>query len=1627
MASDEAAELRLLGRVEMKLATAESTEQVSSVLGTFLCPVIMKLASPSAGTKAKVIEILRHVSKRLAGNQSVQLPLKDLISLLSPSQNSSVQNFAMVYTEMAFQRENYQNKISFLPQLLSGIGKRSQKHRDRIFEMLAETVETESRLTPGVNFEDGGPYFSMRLSEAEEKRKEHFLPATSSPSDVREILGFLRDILFLNFRKSSSGNTQVVPGGLSLSSERSPARMLRGTGGEEAQQEGGEGGEEEEEEGQEEAAALEEEEQGDEAKIPAGLSPNALKRVEGNRPVKKSEQLHQRKVGVLKFLCSGLFIPNDILPHLLVAMCDRHHTVQQCADDMMKRTKFDLEDKKLIAKLFLMFSGTEKAESIAVDNRRSPVNFQVRIKILEYFSKSIYASNYFPPAASVISLSVFSNEKNSKLQNAGLAFLQWCFRHSEDQVMEKMAGIVLAGLLKCLDETGTREESDLTLRGSSYKAIGLLATRIPKVVDLPLLVRLFIALSKEDPSVSSHLQDALSMICPKWAAIRSEKDDEKLLKILHQHILPSASAHARRLAVRYSVRCFPFSSAIGRMICLICSTDSHSQVKEEATKGLQPYTLEKGDTIPDNDAPYPSFFELLNHFHDLLKDQYFSVPLPSVGVVENVLLFLRTCLQKNSFSADVSVKKFISCSLTPKQLDFYVGILEICLDQAMEGPNIPSIQFVITRALLEVFAATIDERGEDGNPLLKSFRSKFSSDSRVRHFAFCGSRPDIQEVNAKLLAVLSNEMEDSYLQGIVSEGVALLGAPAKKGIKEVSGGILVVGFVIGESLKNEPLSKKKKIEEKVIQDCLKNLFENIEKQKNPTIVASAIQALGNIGRYSFSNVQSIVAAAGEEEGDGEPKSKEQSDFFSKIVSVLTNLLVDSPESKVKEQAALALGNLSLGCQSGEARFRVAKGLMKIPKCRHIEVQFSIGEALSCAGAGWGSRAAMDPLAPELLRESKEQEVKKEDEKMEEASGGEVGGDSSEEDKTLFLILKEIFGLFAHTLSAVRVSALVWLLSLVKFSGDHPVIQQHSERIQQVFCEFLGDGEDVVQELAGRGLLFLQQYSGGDSRDILLSSLLDQLTGKKTRPRTNIPAEDAELLPGMVKLSSSSSASKSTYKEMCNLAAECGQPDLIYSMMAMTSQHAVWNSRKGAAFAVGEMLGKGHAKEAIRKHLRDVIPKMYRHSYDPNPRLAQSMGHILSVAYPTKGNTSLVDENLNGILEECLTSMGSREWRARQAGCSALSSVLPGRRASEIMSYIERMWTMCFRCVDDIKETVAQSGIQTTKSLANLCVRLADKSQTSPPQCHEAASISIDYLSGKGVENEAATVRQFSIGYLVKILKVADHETLKKKCPSLIPKLLESLSTLEVAGDQLNYLSMHTDKVQKSKDEIDNMRVNFSKDSPMQEALGICAKHICEDNYKEVAPGLIAILKRGVGLQTRVGAPSFVIQMSMLCPNELKLMSGRILQALPSLLEDISSAVRNAGLDAAAYVARVASSKAIDRYVDVLANKYMVEGLERHEPRVTGSLGFRQLARLAKDQAGSRLDLDRVAGIIFFGMDDRDSDVKKYMTEVWEEIFAPIGGTRVHFKVFFFTQKLFLFWVKMFLVLRCFFLKIYLFI
>jgi len=87
----------------------------------------------------------------------------------------------------------------------------------------------------------------------------------------------------------------------------------------------------------------------------------------------------------------------------------------------------------------------------------------------------------------------------------------------------------------------------------------------------------------------------------------------------------------------------------------------------------------------------------------------------------------------------------------------------------------------------------------------------------------------------------------------------------------------------------------------------------------------------------------------------------------------------------------------------------------------------------------------------------------------------------------------------------------------------------------------------------------------------------------------------------------------TYKELCSLASELNQPDLVYKFMNLANHSAMWNSKKGAAFGFGSIMSK--AGEQLEPFLPKLIPKLYRYQRDPNPKIKDAMASIWKAIVP----------------------------------------------------------------------------------------------------------------------------------------------------------------------------------------------------------------------------------------------------------------------------------------------------------------------------------------------------------------------------------------------------------------------------
>jgi hypothetical protein len=136
-----------------------------------------------------------------------------------------------------------------------------------------------------------------------------------------------------------------------------------------------------------------------------------------------------------------------------------------------------------------------------------------------------------------------------------------------------------------------------------------------------------------------------------------------------------------------------------------------------------------------------------------------------------------------------------------------------------------------------------------------------------------------------------------------------------------------------------------------------------------------------------------------------------------------------------------------------------------------ETHFTIGEALSVAASGWNSTASADPLV--VLRDPLGTPLKTEyvllEKKLNYHPKTPTHTISRETDEPMKTILRTILQsyLFSDRVET-RSPAAIWLLSVIKDSGGHPLIVRNLMDIQQAFTLLLSDNNDLIQEVGAKG-------------------------------------------------------------------------------------------------------------------------------------------------------------------------------------------------------------------------------------------------------------------------------------------------------------------------------------------------------------------------------------------------------------------------------------------------------------------------------------------------------------------------------------------------------------------------------
>ena len=626
----------------------------------------------------------------------------------------------------------------------------------------------------------------------------------------------------------------------------------------------------------------------------------------------------------------------------------------------------------------------------------------------------------------------------------------------------------------------------------------------------------------------------------------------------------------------------------------------------------------------------------------------------------------------------------------------------------------------------------------------------------------------------------------------------------------------------------------------------------------------------------------------------------------------------------------------------------------------------------------------------------------------------------------------------------------------------PLLESRFDDAHDALLSALGDTNTTTQEMASTGLSALYDRGDEASKANLLESLTKALSGetsKKGKKRVmskvegdtvvfqdglNLTGDDALKAKAKDKTKPASDSGGSgggsnggdsmlsTYKELCSVVSDIGQPDLLYKFMEISNHQKKVNRAASAGAGIARIAKK--AGISLSAHSEQLAPRLYRLRKDVNLNMretAEAAWQTLVAAEKEKKSdgedvtktvaaSDLSVNMFDQICERLLLDCSSREWRVRQSAAEALAELFSSGGAGKTFDIVEKKlaeaWTIAFRVADDIKETVRIRGMMFVKTLRSLSLRLTDANQIGDSSASgsrdekrdiakKACILILPQLFEKGLKSDSSVARELSLFVACEILKKAPAEALKPHCVTAVEALLEALSTFE--DTRLNYYEQRvtamfgndTDANGNNSvvENFQNARVQASSNSIVSDALDAFIQHVDLEETKLLAPVFTNIFKRGLGLNTKVGAGRFCVRLCARRPDAAKgFFSGKICEALLASPDVLSSGG--------------ASSKIVFRqYCQTFATCLRFATLKRQEKTIADVLKLANddssdsssreaaaeiISEMAKDSRGVEClkDFeDDLLPLAYFGTFDENASVAKCWESAWEELSGGGAG------------------------------------
>ena len=905
--SAETRELALVGKVEMRIALADSDRKLESLLKTFLVPLLLKLASPYVGVRNKVIAVCQHVNTRIKA-PSVQLPVAALLKQFKEVTNTLVRHFDLLYLQQGFERLPTSKRLEILPVVLMGISRNydeSAKSAASLFNVFLKLLHPLQ--------------LPLRGSKEDDALREQL--GLQDPEDAGFVASWLGKLILFS---PSTSTAQAFPG---LSAEDYESLQMYGK---------------------------------PEAWIPT--APGGLSLTETK--VRAAKLLSSGAFSEAERFLPALYasadtnsrlsdLGDDMLkratPAISLEDCDMVDRLMTLYLGSTETFTYPVRPSLQI-KILNLLSKSKRAASYASET--------VRIVEAELLSSSEGTSKQ-GLEASRLRQQVFGFV-NWVARMAPADVLTGI----APGLVENLKRFVKSQGWVTMNEAASGSAAELASRAFAYESIGSLAKSCPQQIllkpDLTLLTWLFISLAgnASGPEVSLSIEHALSNVLGAFAVAQDPNPGWDLpgLLLRFMRLAPGETGpngmtvvrSTRYIAVRFANRCAPFHDVSARLIDVLALSNGPSErneVIEEGRKGLDPHwyrNLNPTDTATDleQDLRYamPAFEDLVFALLDSTDLQHGL--LPAVEFCFAVLFHRALASGTKAPSIDVDWSRNIDALISNDEdarsaVRAYLGEAFAANKKATDAMNrllaaaFDGLRREFTgdkarfgELLLRIFSIAPQKALGDQTNQLKTLEPSTVSNDHAQRSTAC-----------HLFGILSSgttvEPVINSLQAFLQKAKTWKDAIGST-VNQIHGSILAVAYYSSRSFTGDADELRAACTD-LILEILADSHDN-DLMEAATIAADQLSLFGKLSSQSLSGKQ-------------------------------TTTLLDRLEAQTKEgdeKAVLALGRFAMQCpeeHEDESHLtRIIQTLYALHEKRQPELHFAVGSALSCAASGWDSKA-----------------------------------------------------------------------------------------------------------------------------------------------------------------------------------------------------------------------------------------------------------------------------------------------------------------------------------------------------------------------------------------------------------------------------------------------------------------------------------------------------------------------------------------------------------------------------------------------------------------------------------------------------------------------------------------------